>query len=72
MRRALEDPELFFRGVGSGKIVLDEVHHLPNPSEVLKVAADHFPNLRVLATGSSTLAAREKFRDTLTGRKRDV
>jgi len=72
VRRALEDPELFFRGIGSQKIVLDEVHRLPNPSEVLKVAADHFPNLRVLATGSSTLGAREKFRDTLTGRKRDV
>ena len=51
-------------------IVLDEIHRLENPSEVLKIAADHFPHLRVLATGSSTLAARRKFRYTLTGRKR--
>jgi hypothetical protein len=72
VRRALEDPELFFRGADATTIVLDEVHRLPNPSEVLKVAADHFPDLRIVATGSSTLAAREKFRDTLTGRKRDV
>jgi predicted AAA+ superfamily ATPase len=74
VRRSLEEPELFFRreGGGGGPIVLDEVHRLPNPSEVLKIAADHFPKARVLATGSSTLAARGKFRDTLTGRKRDV
>lgn len=72
VRRALEDPELFFRDADAKTIVLDEIHRLPNPSEVLKVAADHFPKLRVVATGSSTLAAREKFRDTLTGRKQDV
>jgi len=72
VRRSLEDPELFFRDADAKTIVLDEVHRLPNPSEVLKVAADHFPDLRIVATGPSTLAAREKFRDTLTGRKRDI
>jgi uncharacterized protein len=72
VRRALEDPELFFQKAPSKLVVLDEVHRLSNPSEVLKVAADHFPNLRVVATGSSTLSARNKFKDTLTGRKRDV
>jgi uncharacterized protein len=72
VRRALEEPELFFRNAAAGTIVLDEIHRLTNPSEVLKVAADHFPALRVVATGSSTLAARDKFKDTLTGRKRDV
>lgn len=76
VRRALEEPELFFRervrsGV-RGPIVLDEVHRLSNPSEVLKIAADHFPGLRVVATGSSTLSAKQKFKDSLTGRKRDV
>ncbi len=72
VRRALEDPELFFREATERTIVLDEIHRLTHPSEVLKVAADHFPHLRVVATGSSTLAARSKFKDTLTGRKRDV
>jgi predicted AAA+ superfamily ATPase len=72
VRRALEEPELFFRGRRDEIVVLDEVHRLSDPSEVLKVAADHFPKLRVLATGSSTLAARSKFKDSLTGRKRDV
>lgn len=72
VRRALEDPELFFRDHTEGTVVLDEVHRLTNPSEVLKIAADHFPGVRVVATGSSTLSARRKFRDTLTGRKNEL
>lgn len=72
VRRALEEPELFFRDAAARTLVLDEIHRLANPSEVLKVAADHFPDLHVLATGSSTLSARGKFKDTLTGRKRDI
>jgi hypothetical protein len=38
----------------------------------LKIGADAFPQIKILATGSSTLAASKKFRDTLTGRKRQV
>jgi hypothetical protein len=53
-------------------VALDEVHQLPNPSELLKIAADHFPETRVLATGSSTLGASGRFRDTLAGRKEEV
>jgi len=53
-------------------VVLDEIHRVDNPSELLKIAADHFPGTRILATGSSTLGASRKFRDTLTGRKRTV
>jgi len=49
--------------------VLDEVHRLVDPTRVLKISSDAFPRLRVLATGSSTLAATRKFRDSLTGRK---
>jgi uncharacterized protein len=72
VRIQIEDPELFLRRAGRGTIVLDEIHRLQNPSEVLKIAADHVPGLTVIATGSSTLAARKKFRDTLTGRKSEV
>ena len=53
-------------------VVLDEVHQLADPSRVLKIGADEFPHLKILATGSSTLAATQKFRDPLTGRKRTV
>ncbi len=71
--RALADPELFLATQRRGSvIVLDEVHRLPDPSLTLKIAADEHPHLRILATGSSTLAATAKFRDSLTGRKRAV
>ncbi|MBC8324805.1 MAG: ATP-binding protein [Verrucomicrobia subdivision 3 bacterium] len=68
----LRDAEGFFRSVKKKVVVFDEVHQLPDPSRLLKIAADAFPKLKVLATGSSTLQATKKFRDSLTGRKRDV
>ena len=71
--RMLADPELYFDGRPPGSVlVLDEVHRLDDPSRLLKIAADAYPGLRVLATGSSTLAATRKFRDALTGRKEAV
>jgi predicted AAA+ superfamily ATPase len=72
VRRRVENAESFLRHNPGARIILDEVHRLPNPSEVLKIAADHFPDTRVLATGSSTLGASARFRDTLAGRKADV
>ena len=68
----VRDPELFYRGCPMPVVVLDEIHQLRDPSRLLKVGADLFPKLKILATGSSTLAASRKFRDTLTGRKRLV
>lgn len=69
IRRLMEDPEAFLRGVKGKRIILDEIHRLDNPSELLKIAADHYPSTKVIATGSSTLGASKKFRDSLTGRK---
>jgi hypothetical protein len=69
---AVRDPVLFFRTCQAPVVVFDEVHQLRDPTRLLKVGADEFPHLRLLATGSSTLAASGKFRDTLTGRKRTV
>lgn len=72
VRRMLEDPQSFLAGLGKRTVVLDEIHRLMNPSELLKIAADHFPDLKVLATGSSALGASAKFRDTLAGRKAEL
>lgn len=72
VRRRLEDPEAFLASVRGCGVVLDEIHRLLRPSELLKIAADHFPTTRIVATGSSTLGATSRFRDTLTGRKKDV
>ncbi len=71
--RQLEDPELFFNEQMPGSIlVFDEVHRLEDPSRLLKIAADEHPRLKVLATGSSSLSATRKFRDSLTGRKHSI
>ncbi len=66
------DPEAFYSRLRKGTLVLDEVHQLDDPSLLLKIGADTRPDLRIAATGSSTLAATGKFRDTLAGRKRTV
>ena len=73
VRRLMDDPEGFLGSLGRrGAVVLDEVHRLQDPAAILKIAADHFPHVRVLATGSSTLGASARFRDTLAGRKAEV
>src|SRR4030042_5104836 len=72
VRRQMEDPEDFLEKLKGKKEVLDEHQRVPNPSEILKIAADHFPSLKVIATGSSTLQASTRFRDTLSGRKVQV
>ena len=67
-----DDPLLFFKNCKKPIVVFDEIHQLKDPSRLLKIGADQFPHLKILATGSSTLAASQKFKDTLTGRKRQV
>jgi len=68
----MKAPEGFLETLRGKRIVLDEIHRLDNPSELLKIVADHFPNIRIIATGSSTLRASSKFKDTLAGRKGDL
>lgn len=73
VRRQMEtDPESFLSAVAGKKVVLDEIHRLQRPAEILKIAADHFPSVKIIATGSSTLGASQKFRDTLTDRKEEL
>ena len=70
-QRQLSDPEAFFAQYKrDAPLLLDEVHRIADPALALKIAADEFPGLRILATGSSTLQATRKFKDSLTDRKR--
>jgi len=68
----MEEPESFLEDLKGHTVVLDEVHRLANPSELLKIAADHYPETKIVATGSSTLGASAKFKDTLAGRKYEL
>lgn len=65
-------PPVFSRWAAGHTIVLDELHRLTNPSEILKLAADQYPATKIIATGSSTLGASSKFKGTLTGRKLEL
>jgi hypothetical protein len=70
VRERLADPELFYGSLAADcRIVLDEVHRAEDPSGLLKIGADEHPGVRILATGSSTLHASARFRDSLVGRK---
>jgi predicted AAA+ superfamily ATPase len=71
--RQLENPEYLFRNLKpKSTVIFDEIHRIEDPSMVLKIGTDEFPGIKILATGSSTLAATKKFRDTLTGRKHHI
>ncbi len=72
VQEMLADAESFFKECKNKIIIFDEIHQLTNPTSVLKIASDEFPSLRILATGSSTLVASQKFKDSLTGRKRNI
>ena len=50
-------------------ILLDEVQHLPNMGQILKIVYDELPEYKVLATGSSSLDIFTKGFEPLTGRK---
>lgn len=69
VRRLMEDSQAFLQEHRGRMLVLDEIHRLANPSEILKIASDHFPDTKIIATGSSALGASAKFRDSLAGRK---
>ncbi|MEI6218341.1 MAG: ATP-binding protein [bacterium] len=73
VKRRCADPESFLTQQPHGTtLILDEVHRLEDPSQLLKIAVDTRPDLRILATGSSTLDATRKFSDSLTDRKRTL
>lgn len=72
VRQMMDDPESFLEDLQGKQVVLDEIHRLGNPAQLLKIAADHYPDIKILATGSSTLGASKKFKDTLTGRKKEI
>jgi len=69
VKESLSNPEFFFKNLSHATIIFDEIHQLPDPSNLLKIGTDCFPHIKMLATGSSTLSATQKFRDSLAGRK---
>jgi len=52
-------------------LLIDEAQRLDNPGLTLKIIYDNFPDVRVLATGSSSFDLKNKLSDPLTGRYLD-
>ncbi len=50
-------------------IFIDEFQHSPNPTKILKNLSDHYPNLKIYISGSSSLAMADHLKESLTGRK---
>ncbi len=54
----------------SGIIFFDEIQYLRNIGLLLKLFYDHFPKIKVLATGSSSFLFLHDIGDSLAGRKK--
>ncbi len=50
-------------------IVIDEAQNIPDIGQVLKILVDNFPDVQVIATGSSSFDLTQKAGEPLTGRK---
>jgi predicted AAA+ superfamily ATPase len=65
VRRLMADPEEFWRKLRGKKVVLDEIHRLPNAFPLLKTAAERFPSSRLLVTAPVSLQANPNVREAL-------
>ena len=55
-------------------VLIDEIQYLKDPSAFLKYYHDHprHSNLKIIVTGSSSFEMRQKFKDSLAGRKKII
>jgi len=66
---AQREPLALQRFLGHKKIVvLDEAQHVPGIGESLKLLADTFPEIQIIATGSSSFELANRSSEPLTGR----
>lgn len=49
-------------------LLIDEIQYLKNPTNFLKIMHDHYENIKLLVSGSSTFEIKKKFKESLAGR----
>ncbi|MBM3234577.1 ATP-binding protein [Candidatus Pacearchaeota archaeon] len=49
-------------------LIIDEVQYMEDPTKFLKIMHDHYPNIKLLVSGSSTFEIKRKFKESLVGR----
>ena len=63
--------EKLFSFIGGYKLVVfDEAQSIPNIGNILKIIHDTFPEIKIIATGSSALSLQQESGEPLTGRSR--
>jgi len=71
VRKALsaEEPILLKRYLGNKQLVIfDEAQYIPNAGRILKLLIDTYPDLQIIATGSSSFDLANQTYEPLTGR----
>ncbi|MDP2862234.1 MAG: ATP-binding protein [Desulfobacterales bacterium] len=64
----LKEEGLRAHGKNKVYVFIDEIQYLNNPSEFLKLIADHHKNIKLIVSGSSSFEIKSKFKDSLVGR----
>src|SRR3989344_4467695 len=64
MQRGADEKQKIF-------LVIDEVQYIEDPTKFLKIMHDHYPNIKLLVSGSSTFEIKKKFKQSLAGRTVD-
>jgi len=49
-------------------LIIDEIQYVDDPASLIKIFHDHYPNVKLLLSGSSTFEMKTKFKESLTGR----
>ena len=49
-------------------VLIDEIQYLDNPSSLIKIITDHYKNIHLVVSGSSSFNIKNKFKDSLAGR----
>lgn len=71
-RRQLRDPSKFLKKLKGKRVVLDELHRIKKPSDLLKEAAIEHSDVKILATGPSALASSPGGKKELAGRMEEI
>ena len=66
--RLLQEEGILPAGRKKAFIFIDEIQYLENPSSFLKLTADHHKDIKLIVSGSSSFAIKNKFKDSLAGR----
>ncbi len=49
-------------------LIIDEIQYMSDPTKFLKIMHDHYPNIKLIVSGSSTFEIKKKFKESLVGR----